>query len=172
MQVVAVTYPLQLGFARQAMIGIKVTGDVQEVAAKLGIDAVSETPEQFKRFIAADVAQSAELLKSAGVDVVDDESIPGARRCYVADPHGIALDMQRDLMVIAHHGHRERSLPQPARASARTDAFIAFRSGSARAGSGGLRWSRCSSRRFAGCGSGARIWITRSKRSVSSRRGL
>jgi tripartite-type tricarboxylate transporter receptor subunit TctC len=34
--------------------------------AKLGIDAVSETPEQFKRFIAADVAQSTELLKSAG----------------------------------------------------------------------------------------------------------
>jgi Lrp/AsnC family transcriptional regulator, regulator for asnA, asnC and gidA len=27
---------MQMGFARQAMIGIKVTGDVQEVAAKLG----------------------------------------------------------------------------------------------------------------------------------------
>ncbi|HEX5696351.1 MAG TPA: Lrp/AsnC family transcriptional regulator, partial [Acidimicrobiia bacterium] len=35
-QIVAVTDPLQMGFARQAMIGIKVTGDVQEVAAKLG----------------------------------------------------------------------------------------------------------------------------------------
>jgi tripartite-type tricarboxylate transporter receptor subunit TctC len=34
--------------------------------AKLGIDAVSETPEQFKRYIAADVAQGAELLKNAG----------------------------------------------------------------------------------------------------------
>ncbi len=33
----------------------------------------------------------------------------------LADPHGIALDMQRDLMVIANHGHRERSVPQPAR---------------------------------------------------------
>jgi tripartite-type tricarboxylate transporter receptor subunit TctC len=34
--------------------------------AALGIDAVAETPEQFRRFIAADVAQGAELLKSAG----------------------------------------------------------------------------------------------------------
>ena len=37
-QIVAVTDPMQMGFARQAMIGIKVTGDVQEVAAKLGDD--------------------------------------------------------------------------------------------------------------------------------------
>ena len=34
--------------------------------SKLGIEPVTETPEQFKRFIAADVAQGAELLKSAG----------------------------------------------------------------------------------------------------------
>lgn len=35
MQVVAVTDPLQMGFARQAMIGIKVSGNVREVAAEL-----------------------------------------------------------------------------------------------------------------------------------------
>jgi len=35
-QIVAVTDALQMGFARQAMIGIKVTGNVQEVAAELG----------------------------------------------------------------------------------------------------------------------------------------
>lgn len=35
MQVVAVTDPMQMGFARQAMIGIKVSGDVRKVAAKL-----------------------------------------------------------------------------------------------------------------------------------------
>jgi len=34
--------------------------------AKLGIDPVSESPEQFRKFVAADVAQSIELLKSAG----------------------------------------------------------------------------------------------------------
>jgi Lrp/AsnC family transcriptional regulator, regulator for asnA, asnC and gidA len=36
MQVVAVTDPMQLGFYRQAMIGIRVTGDTTSVAEKLG----------------------------------------------------------------------------------------------------------------------------------------
>ena len=35
MQIVAVTDPLQMGFARQAMIGIKVSGNVRDVAAAL-----------------------------------------------------------------------------------------------------------------------------------------
>jgi Lrp/AsnC family transcriptional regulator for asnA, asnC and gidA len=35
MQVVAVTDPLQMGFARQAMVGIKVSGNVRDVAAEL-----------------------------------------------------------------------------------------------------------------------------------------
>ena len=35
MQIVAVTDPLTLGFARQAMIGLKVTGDLREIADKL-----------------------------------------------------------------------------------------------------------------------------------------
>jgi Lrp/AsnC family transcriptional regulator for asnA, asnC and gidA len=35
MQIVAVTDPLQLGFSRQAMIGISVEGDVRRVAEKL-----------------------------------------------------------------------------------------------------------------------------------------
>lgn len=34
-QIVAVTDPLQLGFLRQAMIGVRVAGDVQEVADQL-----------------------------------------------------------------------------------------------------------------------------------------
>ncbi|MGB3484246.1 MAG: Lrp/AsnC family transcriptional regulator [Mycobacterium sp.] len=41
MQIVAVTDPMQLGFARQAMIGINCTGDTFEVAEALAkIDAV------------------------------------------------------------------------------------------------------------------------------------
>src|SRR5271169_2012644 len=36
MQVVAVTDPMQLGFYRQAMIGIRVTGDTTRVARLLG----------------------------------------------------------------------------------------------------------------------------------------
>ncbi|WP_375406490.1 Lrp/AsnC family transcriptional regulator [uncultured Amnibacterium sp.] len=35
MQIVAVTDPMQLGFTRQAMIGIRVSGDVREVADQL-----------------------------------------------------------------------------------------------------------------------------------------
>jgi hypothetical protein len=30
----------------------------------------------------------------------------------LADPHGIALDLRRDLMVISNHGHRVRAAPQ------------------------------------------------------------
>lgn len=40
MQIVAVTDPLQVGFARQAMIGLKVSGDMVEVA-----DRLAELPE-------------------------------------------------------------------------------------------------------------------------------
>ena len=40
MQIVAVTDPLQLGFHRQAMIGIRVSGDTREVA-----DRLAELPE-------------------------------------------------------------------------------------------------------------------------------
>src|SRR6476469_5999218 len=35
MQIVAVTDPMQIGFARQAMVGISVSGDIETVAAKL-----------------------------------------------------------------------------------------------------------------------------------------
>jgi tripartite-type tricarboxylate transporter receptor subunit TctC len=34
--------------------------------ASLGIAPITETPDQFRRFIAADVAQGSELLKNAG----------------------------------------------------------------------------------------------------------
>ncbi len=40
MQIVAVTDPLQVGFARQAMIGLKVSGDMVQVA-----DRLAELPE-------------------------------------------------------------------------------------------------------------------------------
>jgi len=35
MQIVAVTDPLRLGFRRQAMVGVRVSGDTREVAAKI-----------------------------------------------------------------------------------------------------------------------------------------
>lgn len=41
MQIVGVTDPLELGFARQAMIGVKVTGPIEPVADRLAeLDAV------------------------------------------------------------------------------------------------------------------------------------
>ena len=51
MQIVAVTDPLQLGFARQAMIGIRIAGDTRGVAAHLstlpGISYVVSTAGSF-----------------------------------------------------------------------------------------------------------------------------
>lgn len=47
MQIVAVTDPLQLGFARQAMIGVKISGDTRSVADSLstlpGVSYVVQT---------------------------------------------------------------------------------------------------------------------------------
>ena len=64
-QIVAVTDPIQMGFARQAMIGIKVTGNVQEVAAELGamdeLDYIVITTGRFD-ILAELVAESDEEL--------------------------------------------------------------------------------------------------------------
>jgi Lrp/AsnC family transcriptional regulator for asnA, asnC and gidA len=66
-QIVAVTDALQMGFARQAMIGIKVTGNVQDVAAALGdveeIDYIVITTGRF------DVL--AELVAESDDDLLD-----------------------------------------------------------------------------------------------------
>src|SRR5918998_3827458 len=40
MQVVAVTDPIELGFARQAMVGVRVTGPIEKIA-----DAIAELDE-------------------------------------------------------------------------------------------------------------------------------
>ena len=51
MQIVAVTDPLQLGFARQAMIGVRVSGDTRVVAAEMaelpGVTYVVSTAGSF-----------------------------------------------------------------------------------------------------------------------------
>lgn len=55
MQIVAVTDPMQLGFARQAMIGIKCTGDTTKIAEKLAaiesVDYVVLTAGSFDAII-------------------------------------------------------------------------------------------------------------------------
>ena len=78
MQIVAVTDPMQMGFARQAMIGIKVSGDVREVAAELAkmdqLDYIVITTGRFD-ILAELVAESDdELLEivSGKINAVDN----------------------------------------------------------------------------------------------------
>ena len=56
---------------RVTALNTAINGAVTELAksgalAALGIEPVTETPDQFRRFIASDVAQGAELLKASG----------------------------------------------------------------------------------------------------------
>jgi Lrp/AsnC family transcriptional regulator for asnA, asnC and gidA len=67
MQVVAVTDPLQMGFARQAMIGIKVSGNVREVATELAemdqLDYIVITTGRFDILAEVVVESDDELLE-------------------------------------------------------------------------------------------------------------
>ena len=80
MQIVAVTDPLQLGFTRQAMIGISVEGDVREVAEKLSamqeVDYVVMCAGSFD-ILAEIVCEDDERLLHVLNDSV--RSIPGVR---------------------------------------------------------------------------------------------
>ncbi|GAA3747628.1 Lrp/AsnC family transcriptional regulator [Leifsonia bigeumensis] len=78
MQVVAVTDPMQLGFYRQAMIGVRVTGDTTVVAERLGrisaVDYVVLTAGSFD-ILAEIVCENDEDL----IDLLNKEirGIPG-----------------------------------------------------------------------------------------------
>ncbi|GAB7004351.1 Lrp/AsnC family transcriptional regulator [Nocardioides sp. AN3] len=78
MQVVAVTDPLELGFARQAMVGLKVTGPLDPVADALTaldeVDYVVITAGSFD-LLAEVVAESDEHLLSLISDSI--RTIPG-----------------------------------------------------------------------------------------------
>jgi Lrp/AsnC family transcriptional regulator, regulator for asnA, asnC and gidA len=80
MQIVAVTDPLQLGFTRQAMIGISVEGDVRRVAEKLSslteVDYVVMCAGSFD-IIVEIVCEDDERLLQVLNDSV--RSIPGVR---------------------------------------------------------------------------------------------
>jgi Lrp/AsnC family transcriptional regulator for asnA, asnC and gidA len=80
MQIVAVTDPLQLGFTRQAMVGISVEGDVREVAEKLSaiheVDYVVMCAGSFD-ILAEIVCEDDERLLQVLNDSV--RSIPGVR---------------------------------------------------------------------------------------------
>jgi Lrp/AsnC family transcriptional regulator for asnA, asnC and gidA len=80
MQIVAVTDPLQLGFTRQAMVGISVEGDVRHVADKLTsvpeVDYVIICAGSFD-LLAEVVCEDDERLLAVLNDSV--RSIPGVR---------------------------------------------------------------------------------------------
>jgi Lrp/AsnC family transcriptional regulator for asnA, asnC and gidA len=80
MQIVAVTDPLQLGFTRQAMVGISVEGDVRQVADKLSalpeVDYVVICAGSFD-LLAEVVCEDDERLLHVLNDSV--RSIPGVR---------------------------------------------------------------------------------------------
>ncbi|MGH3094896.1 MAG: Lrp/AsnC family transcriptional regulator [Streptosporangiales bacterium] len=80
MQIVAVTDPLMLGFARQAMIGIRADGDPREVAGKLAaideIDYVVLCAGSFDILVEFVCADDDDLLALVGDQI---RAIPGVR---------------------------------------------------------------------------------------------
>lgn len=44
-------------------------------------------------FSVSDYDELRARLRAAGVEVADDDSIPGLRRCYVADPWGNRIEL-------------------------------------------------------------------------------
>lgn len=78
MQIVAVTDPMQLGFARQAMIGVHCQGDAIKVAEKIAdIDAVAYvvlTAGTFDAIVEVVCEDDAELLELLNTEI---RSVPG-----------------------------------------------------------------------------------------------
>ncbi|MDT7764680.1 MAG: Lrp/AsnC family transcriptional regulator, regulator for asnA, asnC and gidA [Mycobacterium sp.] len=78
MQIVAVTDPMQLGFARQAMIGIRCTGDTTKVAEKLAaiesVDYVVLTAGSFDAIVEVVCEDDEELLDLLNTQI---RALPG-----------------------------------------------------------------------------------------------
>ncbi len=78
MQIVAVTDPMQLGFSRQAMIGIRCQGDVTKVADRLAqldsVDYVVLTAGNFDAIVEVVCADDAELLQLLNTEI---RAMPG-----------------------------------------------------------------------------------------------
>ena len=78
MQIVAVTDPMQLGFARQAMIGIRCTGDTTKVAEKLAaiesVDYVVLTAGSFDAIVEVVCEDDDDLLDLLNTKI---RAVPG-----------------------------------------------------------------------------------------------
>jgi Lrp/AsnC family transcriptional regulator for asnA, asnC and gidA len=80
MQIVAVTDPLQLGFARQAMVGVRADGDLSEVADKLAslpeVDYVVVTAGSFDLLVEVVCNDDEHLLSLLNNSI---RTVPGVR---------------------------------------------------------------------------------------------
>lgn len=80
MQVVAVTDPMQLGFYRQAMIGVRATGDTTVIAEKLGkipaVDYVVLTAGSFDILVEVVCENDEDLIDMLNHDI---RGIPGVQ---------------------------------------------------------------------------------------------
>lgn len=78
MQIVAVTDPMQLGFYRQAMIGIRVTGDARDVADRLvahpSVDYLVLTAGSFDIMVEVVCESDAQLIELLNEDI---RQLPG-----------------------------------------------------------------------------------------------
>lgn len=78
MDIVAVTDPMQLGFTRQAMVGVRCQGDATKVAERLAkLDAVSYvvlTAGNFDALVEVVCADDAELLELLNTEI---RAVPG-----------------------------------------------------------------------------------------------
>lgn len=80
MQIVAVTDPMQLGFARQAMVGVRADGDLAEVADKLAalpeVDYVVVTAGSFDLLVEIVCNDDEHLLSLLNNSI---RAVPGVR---------------------------------------------------------------------------------------------
>jgi Lrp/AsnC family transcriptional regulator for asnA, asnC and gidA len=80
MQIVAVTDPLQLGFARQAMVGIRAEGDLEPIAEQLShmpeVDYVIVTAGSFDLMVEVVCESDNHLLELLSKQI---RAIPGIR---------------------------------------------------------------------------------------------
>ena len=78
-QIVAVTDPLQMGFSRQAMIGVKVSADSRSIAAKLSqieeVDYVVITTGRFDILIELVATSDEQLLDLVSGQITDMDGV-------------------------------------------------------------------------------------------------
>ena len=109
-QIVGVTDPLQLGFARQAMIGLKVRGDVESVADELAemdeVDYVVITAGSFDLIVEVVCESDEQLLHILSRRIRSIEGVRPPRRsctssCASRATRGVSAERRSGRLVVA-----------------------------------------------------------------------